>query len=114
MKKIWSSPVSKAFWIFAKTLGSTVTAVVGAEMAKRAMKKFNNDDDSKKWEQKAQEQEQKVEELQREVATLQQRVEEIKTQAFSVPWPPIPSEDNPSPDAPIIEGQSAHFPKGES
>ncbi|MBL91974.1 MAG: hypothetical protein CMH56_09220 [Myxococcales bacterium] len=113
MKKIWSSPVSKAFWLFAKTLGSTVTAVVGAEVAKRAMRKFNHDDDSKKWEQKAQAQEEKVQELQREVADLQQRVHELKSQAFSVPWPPMPPENNPTADGPIIEGQAAHFPKGE-
>ena len=113
MKKIWSSPVSKAFWLFAKTLGSTVTAVVGAEVAKRAMRKFNNDDDSKKWEQKAQEQEQKVQDLQREVATLQQRVHDLKSQAFSVPWPPIPHEDNPTGNEPIINEQPVHFPKGE-
>ena len=114
MKKIWSSPVSRAFWLFAKTLGSTVTAVVGAELAKRAVQKFNSEDDAKKWAQKAQEQENKVQELQKEVVQLKNRVDELKNQAFSVPWPPIPPEHNPQERTPIIEEQAPHFPKGES
>ena len=43
--------------MLAKTLGSTVTAVVGAEIAKRALKNFGSPGDAGKWEQKAQAQE---------------------------------------------------------
>lgn len=114
MNRLFSSPVSKAFWMLAKTLGSTVTAVVGAEIAKRALKNFGSPGDAGKWEQKAQAQEAEVKELRQEVADLQQRVEELKNQAFTVPWPPIPPNDNLSSAAPITEGKPVHYPKGES
>ena len=100
-------------WLFVQTLGSTVTAVVGAEVAKRAVKKFGGDEDTQ-WQEKAQHNEARVHELEKEVKDLQERLSSIKTQAFSVPWPPPPPGHNPAESEPIIDTDAPHFPKGES
>ena len=113
MKTIFSSPVSKAVWLFVQTLGSTVTAVVGAEVAKRAVQKFGRQSDNEQWREKAENNEVRVHELEKEVKDLQDRLSSIKTQAFSVPWPPVPPSNNSDADSPIIEATTPHFPKNE-
>jgi len=113
MKTIYSSPVSKAVWLFVQTLGSTVTAVVGAEVAKRAVQKFGGQADHEKWREQAEHSEVRVHELEKEVQDLQDRLSSIKTQAFSVPWPPIPPQHNPESNSPIIDPTRPHFPKNE-
>ena len=113
MKSVFSSPVSKAVWLFVQTLGSTVTAVVGAEVAKRAVKKFGGDNDTE-WQEKAKNNETRVHELEKEVQDLQKQLSSIKSQAFSVPWPPPPPGHNPADNAPIMDPQTPHFPKGDT
>ncbi len=113
MKSVFSSPVSKAVWLFVQTLGSTVTAVVGAEVAKRAIKKFGNEEGTQ-WQEQAQSTQARVNELEKEVKDLQDQLSSIKTQAFSVPWPPVPPGHNPDSPNPIIDPNTPHFPKGKS
>ena len=81
----------------------------GAEVAKRAVG-IEGDNDTE-WQEKAKNNETRVHELEKEVQDLQKQLSSIKSQAFSVPWPPPPPGHNPADNAPIMDPQTPHFPK---
>ena len=89
-----------------------MTAVVGAELAKRALKKIDPEDKNGEIAKEAQKNKKRVQELEMEVQELQEQMEHLKKQAFSVPWPPAAPPHNPDEPSPIINGDKPHFPKG--